>query len=56
MLAVVFIIHDRARSSVNDIGQIFLCHSFGFARPLDGKANLCKIQTSFITFGFRNIT
>ena len=43
MLAVVFVIHDRARSTVNDKGQILLCHSLGFARPLYSKTNLCKI-------------
>lgn len=52
----ILAIHDRARGTINDIGQILLCHSPRFTRPFDGKSNFMKIKSSLVAFKPHNIT
>ena len=56
VLAVILVIHDGARSPVNNIGQLLLCHPAGFPCPLDGEPYIVKIKPSFISFNLHNIT
>lgn len=56
VLAVILVIHDGARSPVNNIGQLLLRHSSGLPRPLDGEPYIVKIKASFISFYLHNIT
>ena len=56
VLAVILVIHDGARSPVNNIGQLLLRHSSGLPCPLDGEPYIVKIKSSFISLNFHNIT
>ena len=56
VLTVILVIHDGARSPVNNIGQLLLCHPAGFPCPLDGEPYIVKIKPSFISFNLHNIT
>ena len=50
MLTVVFVIHDGAGITVNDIGKLLLCHSAGFTRPLDSEPYIMEIKFALIAF------
>ena len=56
VLAIILVIHDGARSPVNNIGQLLLCHAAGFSCTLDGEPYIVKIKASFISFYLHNIT
>ena len=56
MLAVILVIHDGARSPVNNIGQLLLRHSAGLPCPLDGEPYIVKIKSSIISLNLHNIT
>ena len=56
VLAVILVIHDGARSPVNNIGQLLLRHPAGLPRPLNGEPYIVKIKSSFISFKLHNIT
>lgn len=56
VLAIILVIHDGARSPVNNIGQLLLRHPAGLPRPLDGEPYIVKIKASFISFYLHNIT
>ncbi len=56
VLAVILVIHDGARSPVNNIGQLLLRHPSGLPRPLDGEPYIVKIKPSFISLNLHNIT
>ena len=46
----------RPWGTVNNIGQLLLCHAAGFTGPLDGKPYITEIKSSFISFYLHNIT
>ena len=52
VLAIILVIHDGARSPVNNIGQLLLRHPAGLPRSLDGESYIVKIKSSFISFIF----
>ena len=52
VLALVFHIHDGARSALHKLGQILLCPAFGFPLPLDFPAQDMKTQPSCILVHF----
>ena len=56
VLAVILVIHDGARSPVNNIGQLLLRHPAGLPRPLDGEPYIVKIKSSIISLNLHNIT
>lgn len=56
MLAVILVIHDGARSPVNDIGQLLLRHPTGFPSFFNGKPYIVKVKSSLISFKLHNIT
>ena len=56
VLAVILVIHNRARSAVNNISQLLLCHPSGFPLFFDLFAYGMKIKPSFVLLYFHNIT
>ncbi len=56
MLAVVFMVHDGARVTVNNIGQLFLGQSLPFPCALDSRPNVVKIKFAVIAFILHIIT
>lgn len=56
MLTVILVIHDGARSSVNNVGQLLLRHPAGFPCLLDSKLYIVKIKASLISFKPHTIT
>ena len=56
VLTVILVIHDSARSPVNNISQLLLRHPAGLPRSLDGASYIVKIKSSFISLNLHNIT
>lgn len=56
VLSVILVIHNGVWRTVNNIGQLFLCHPAGLPRPLDSEPYIVKIKSSFISFKLHNIT
>ena len=43
MLAIVFVVHDGTGITVNDKGQLLLCHAPALPSPLDGRPYIVEI-------------
>ncbi|GAB2046202.1 hypothetical protein AGATL06_27010 [Agathobaculum sp. TL06] len=52
MLTVVFVIYDGAGITVNDKGQLILCHPAGFSFALYLAPYIVEIKFALIAFKF----
>ena len=56
MLTIVFVIHDSAGITVNDIGKLLLRHTLAFPLLLDLTPYIVEIKPPFVSFNLHNIT
>ena len=56
MLAVIFMVHDGAGITINNGGQLFLCHALTLTSFLYCKSYIVKVKLALVSFILHTIT
>ncbi len=56
MLAVIFMVHNSTGITINNRGQLFLCHALTLSGFLYRKSYIVKVKLALVPFIFHAIT